>query len=144
MFQAIFGIVDKFGWWYIERIKTDTGMQFTYREFQEGLTVLGVQPALAEPDHQETNGQVKVTWWTLLTITHSIMVHALVSDRYIYIALMDMTDHISTVLPIKYLVNQDGEPIIPCKLATGTNIQYQNHVFYSVYVLYKRQMHMLT
>ena len=31
---------------------------------------------------------------------------------------MYTTDHIFTVLPIKYLVNQDGEPTTPHKLAT--------------------------
>ena len=29
MFQAIFGKVDEFGWWYMERIQTESGTQFT-------------------------------------------------------------------------------------------------------------------
>ena len=65
-------------------------------------------------------GQVEVTWQTLRTIEHSIMVHARVSDKFIHLALMYTTDHIFTVIPIKHLLNQDGEPIIPHKLATGT------------------------
>ena len=43
MFQAIFGKVDQFVWWYMERIQTDTGTQFTFKEFQEGLFVHGVR-----------------------------------------------------------------------------------------------------
>ena len=35
---------------------------------------------------------------------------------------MYTTDHIFTVLPIKHLVNQDGEPTTPHKLATATNL----------------------
>ena len=42
MFQARFGKVDEFGWWYTERIHTDAGTQFTYKDFQEDLYVHGV------------------------------------------------------------------------------------------------------
>ena len=42
MFQAIFGKVDKFGWWDMERIKIDSGMQYTSKEFQKGLYVGGI------------------------------------------------------------------------------------------------------
>ena len=94
MFQAKFGKVDEFGWWDMERIKTDAGMQFTSKEFQEGLSVREGQLASSAPKYQEMNGQVEVTWRTLQSISHSIMVHARVSDKYIYIALMYMTDHI--------------------------------------------------
>ena len=48
------------------------------------------------------------------------MVHARVSDEYIHFSLMYMTDHIFPVLPIKHLVNQDGEPTKPHKRETGT------------------------
>ena len=87
MFQARFGEVDEFGWWGMERIQTDAGMQFISREFQEGLYVREVRLSLAEPDHHEINGQVEVTWQKLPTITHSIMVHARVSDKRIYFEL---------------------------------------------------------
>ena len=52
MFQARFGIVDKFGWWDMDVIQTDAGTQFTSRDFQEGLSVSGVWIALAVPYHQ--------------------------------------------------------------------------------------------
>ena len=42
MFQAIFGKVYEFGWWDMERIQTDSGAQFTSKEFQEGLYVHGL------------------------------------------------------------------------------------------------------
>ena len=75
---------------------------------------------LASPEHQEMNGQVEVTWRTLRTILYYLMVHARVSEAYIHFALMYTTDHIFTVLPIKYLRKKDGDPITPHKLATGT------------------------
>ena len=34
MFQEKFGKVDEFVWWDMERIQTDTGMQFNLKEFQ--------------------------------------------------------------------------------------------------------------
>ena len=42
----------------MEIIQTDTGTQFTSKEFQEGLSVCGLQISSAAPDHQEMNGQV--------------------------------------------------------------------------------------
>ena len=66
------------------------------------------------------NGQVEVTWKTLRTVAHSLMEHARVLEVYIYFALMYTTDHIFTVLPIKDVINEDGDPKTPHKLATGT------------------------
>ena len=75
---------------------------------------------LAAPGHQEMNGQVEVTWRTLCTVAHSLMVHARFLEAYIHFSLMYTTDHIFTVLPIKYLINEDGDPTTPHKLATCT------------------------
>ena len=61
MFQARFGKVDEFGWWDMERIKTDSGKHFTSNKFQEGLSVCGVRLELAAPVRQEMIGQVEVT-----------------------------------------------------------------------------------
>ena len=66
------------------------------------------------------NGQFKVTWRTLRKIAHSLMIHARVLEVYIHFEFLYTTDHISLVLPIKYLINEDGEPTMPFKLATGT------------------------
>ena len=40
------------------------------------------------------NGQVEVTWITLRTIAHFLMVHARVSEAYIHFELMYTTYHI--------------------------------------------------
>ena len=66
------------------------------------------------------NGQVEVTRRTLRTVAHSLMVHARVPEVYVHFALMYTTDHIFPVLPIKYMINEDGDPTMPHKLATGT------------------------
>ena len=42
MFQAIFGKVDEFGWWNMEKIQSDTGTQFTSKDIQERLSVHGL------------------------------------------------------------------------------------------------------
>ena len=76
--------------------------------------------ALAAPEHQEMNGKVKVTWRTFRTIAHSLMVHARVLEAYIHFALIYTTYHIFPVIPIKYLINEDGDPTTPFKLATVT------------------------
>ena len=73
---------------------------------------------LTAPEHKEMNVKVEVAWRTLRTIIHSLMVHARVLEAYIQFALMYTTDHIFPVLPIKYLINEHGDPNTPFKLAT--------------------------
>ena len=34
IFQARYGKIDKFGWWDMDRIQTDTGKKFTSKEFE--------------------------------------------------------------------------------------------------------------
>ena len=93
---------------------------------------------IAAPKHQEMNGQVKVTWRTLRTIAHSIMVHARVSEAYIRFALMYTTDPMFPVLPIKYLINNDGDPTTPSKLAKGTKPSLSHlHVLFCPCVVQK-------
>ena len=75
---------------------------------------------LAAPEHQEMNRQVKVTWRTLRTIAHSIIVHERFSEVYIHFALMYTTYHIFLFIPIKDLINEDSDPTTPYKIATGT------------------------
>ena len=57
------------------------------------------------PEHQEINGQVKVTWRMLRTIAHYLMIHDRVLEACIHFALIYTTYHIFSVLPIKYLTN---------------------------------------
>ena len=66
------------------------------------------------------NGKVDVTCRMLCTVAHSLMVHARVPELYVHFALIYTTDHIFPVLPIKYLINEDGNPTTPHKFVTGT------------------------
>ena len=61
MFLSIFGKFDEFGCWDLDQIQTDADMQFTFKEFQEGLFVRGFWHTLVAPDNQEMNGQDEVT-----------------------------------------------------------------------------------
>ena len=63
------------------------------------------------------------------------MVHEQVSDKYIHLKLMYMTDNILPVIPIEHSVNQDREPTTPHKLETGTKTSVSNLCVISVYVL---------
>ena len=119
MFQSRFGKIYKFGWWDLERISADAGKQFTLTDFKEECQTCGVHLMLAAPEHHKTNGQVEVTWRTLRTISHSIMVHARFSEVFIHFSLIYTTYHIFMVLPIKDLMTEDGKLTTPFKLATG-------------------------
>ena len=86
---------------------------------------------LASPEHQEMTGQGEATWRMLRTIAHLLMVHARVLKAYIHFALICTTDHIFPVLPIKYMINEDGNPTTPFKLATGKNTSVSHlHVLF--------------
>ena len=104
----------------MERISENAGTQFTSTYFQGECKTCGVRITLLALEHQEMNGQVEVTWITLCTISHSLMVLAQVSEAYIHFALMYTADNIFPVLPIIYLINKYGEPNTPNKLVTGT------------------------
>ena len=43
IFQARFGKLDEFGFWDLEPIQTNNRMQFTSKEYQEGLFLYGAQ-----------------------------------------------------------------------------------------------------
>ena len=120
MFQSRFGKIDEFGWWDLERISEDTGSQFTLTEFKKYCQTCGVYLMLAAPEHYEMNKQVGVTWRTLRTVAHSLMVHARVLEEYIHFALIYTTDHIFPDLPIKDMINKYGDLTTPYKLATCT------------------------
>ena len=105
MFHSIFGKIDQFGWWDLERISADAGTQFTSTKFEEECQTRGVRLMLAAPEHQEINGQVEVTLRTLRTVAHTLMVHARVPEVYVHFTLMYTKDHIFPVIPIKYLIN---------------------------------------
>ena len=47
------------------------------------------------------------------------MVHEGVSENYIHFGLMYTEDNILLVLPLKYLINEDGNTTTPFKIATG-------------------------
>ena len=52
-------------------------------------------------------------------IPHSLTVHMQVFQNDIHFTLMYMEDHSLPVPPIKDLINKDGDPTTPFKLATS-------------------------
>ena len=97
------------------------------------------------PEYQEMNGQVEVNWRTLRTVAHSLMVHARVPEVYVHFALMYMTDHIFPVLPIKNLINKDGDATTPHKLETGTKLSVSHlRVLFCPCVVRKSTAHVET
>ena len=126
----------------MEIISADTGKKFTSTEFKEECQTCGVHLTLAAPEQQEMNVQVEVTWITLHTISYSLMAHARVLEAYIHFALMYTTDHIFLVLSITYLIKEDGDPITPFKLATGTKPSVLHlHVLFCPCVVRKATSH---
>ena len=91
------------------------------------------------------NRKFEVTWRTLRTIAHSLMVHTRVSEAYIHFVLMYTTDHIFTVLPIKSLINKDGDLTTPFKLMTGTkhSVSHLRVLFYPC-IVWKNTVHVGT
>ena len=58
---------------------------------------------------------------------------------------MYKTDHIFLVLPIKHLINEDGDPTTPHKLATGTKPSVSHlRVLLCPYVVRKATAHVET
>ena len=86
-----------------------------------------------------------MTWITLHKIEHSLMVHAKVSEAFIHFELMYTEDNIFTVLPIKYLINEDDDPTTPFKLAIGTEPSVSHlRVLFCPFVIKKATAHVGT
>ena len=86
-----------------------------------------------------------MTWRTLRTVAHSLMLHARVTEVYVNFALMYTTDHIFLVLPIKDITNEDDNPTMPHKLATGTKPSVSHlHVLFCPCILQKATAHVET
>ena len=100
---------------------------------------------LAAPEYQEINGQVKVTWRTLRTIAHYLMVHARIFEGYIHFAIIYTTDHILLVLSIKNMINNDDELTTPFKLTTGAKPSLSHlRVLFCPFVVWEATAHVRT
>ena len=108
-FIAEFGKVDQFGWCDIGKIRADAGPQFTSEEFKDGCAVRGVNLTLAAPEHQEMNGIVESTWKNIRTIAHAQLNFGRVEESLTHFALIHAAHVIVPVLPLRDLVNEDGE-----------------------------------
>ena len=65
------------------------------------------------------------------TVAHYLIVNARVSEVYVHFALMYTTDHIFLLLPIKDIINKDGDPTMKHKLATPKKPSVSHlHVFF--------------
>ena len=80
MFLSRFRKVYQFGWWDLEIISSDASTQLTSTEFKEECQTHGVCLTLAAPEHQDMNGQVEVTWRTLRTVAHDLIVRTRVPE----------------------------------------------------------------
>ena len=81
----------------------------------------------------------------LRTIAHSLMVHTRVAEAYIHLTLIYTADHIFPVLPVKDLINEDGKPTTPFKLATGTKPSLSNlWVLFCLCIVQKSTDHVRT
>ena len=89
------------------------------------------------------NGKTELTWRTLRTIVYFLLVQARVSEAYIHFALMYMIDQIFQALPIKDLINEDGDPTPPYKLATGTKSSVSHLCMLFLHVFYGNLLHTL-
>ena len=70
------------------------------------------------------------------------MVHARGLEAYIPFELMYMSYHIFTVLPMKDLINADGDTTNPFKLATGMIPLASNlHMLFCACVVWKATAH---
>ena len=91
------------------------------------------------------NGKVEVTWRTFCTVAHSLMVHARVPEVYVHFGFIYTTDNIFPVIPIKDLLNEDGNPTTPHKLATGTKPSVSHlRVLFCPCVVHKATAHIET
>ena len=90
-----------------------------------------------------------MTWRTLCTILHSLMLHARVSESCIHFFFMYTANFIfpplliKYLLPIKCLINEDSDTTTPFKLATGIKPSILNLRVLFCPCVVKNLLHML-
>jgi hypothetical protein len=98
-FAADNGHVDEFGLLTFEKIKSDSGSQFTSKEFRAYCRNNGVCLSLAAPKQQWQNHCAERTWQTIHNMARSMLIHAWLPDLYWYHAVR-FASAVFDVLPI--------------------------------------------
>jgi transposase InsO family protein len=89
--QAEHGHTGNYGYLDIARIRADAGSQFTsleFKQFKQHCWTSGRNISLAAPKKQHQNHLVERTWQSVSTMARSLLVHARLSDSFMYLALL--------------------------------------------------------
>lgn len=128
-YSAAFRMAGAYGFIDIDRIRADTGSEFTSDEFKHFCILHRINLLLAAPKHQENNHLAERSWQTIHRMAHSMLVHARLPDKYHFHAIRYATA-VFNVLPVKNLYNTNGEICSPFELFTGTKPLISHlHVF---------------
>ena len=117
-FAADNGHVDEFGFLTFEKLKSDSGSQFTSKEFRAYCCHNGVCLSLAAPKQQWQNNRAERTWQTIHNMARSMLVHARLPDDYWYHAVR-YASAVFNVSPVQGLKNAKGECDTLFELFTG-------------------------
>jgi transposase InsO family protein len=101
-YQADHGHIGNYGDLNIACIRADSGSQLTSETFRKHFWEAGFQLTLAAPKKQYQNHLAERTWQTVGSMARSLLVHARLSDTFMYHALV-YACHIFNVLPVKGL-----------------------------------------
>ena len=113
MFQYIFGKIDKFGWWYFEKVLEDAGTKFTSGGFQTRIPNLRCSfyvSSSVESGNERTGQSDKENVDINFTLTQcTCKSHISVYSFCIHVC----NRSYFPLLPIKDLINKDGNPAMP-------------------------------
>ena len=117
-YRADYGKIDELGFFDVSKLKADAGKQFTSDEFKAYCRNEGIALSLAAPKKQYQNHFAEKTWGTVKNMARFMLCHARLPDSYYFHALLYACEAFS-VLPVKGLLNKDGNPATPHELFTG-------------------------
>jgi hypothetical protein len=120
-FAADNGHVNEFGLLTFEKLKSDSGSQFTSKEVRVYCCDNGVCLSLAAPKQQWQNHCAEWTWQTIHNMARSMLVHARLPDDYWYHAVRYALA-VFNLLPVQGLKNAAGNCGTPYELFTGRKL----------------------
>ena len=105
-------IASQFEYSRLRKLKSDAGTQFGSQDFRAACFADGIYVHLAAPKHQESNGLCERTWQSIRILAFAFLNYARVKNEFMTFAL-EHAWKIFNILPIKNLVDSDGNPTTP-------------------------------
>ena len=121
----------------IKHIRSDAGSEFRSDVFRKWCGENKIHFTSAAPKHQEQNGLVERHWGTIVKLANALLLHARLNRKFFYYA-AKYAQYIHDIIPVKNLLDAEGNPTTPYFLATGRKPAVKHFRVFGCPAVFKR------